>query len=312
MKIILKNFLNTLKSYKASNLLNIIGLALAFASMYILLVQVNWELTYNRSIKDSDRIFAVEAQSGFVEGEYSKNISRATGEKLITLTPYVEIGGVGFSGVSFNDVFIERDNKIEKFTYCATSSISVPALIIFGFETIKGDLKDLSKPKTLAISESKALKYGLNVGDGLYFMEDIKNADKYVVVAIYKDFKDNTDLSNNPMIYNIGKDFIDDASEWSFHYFVKLKSADDKAKVEEVFNKMMPEDEEYVKGYYRLMPLDELYFEENCTSGIHGNQSTVYTLLTVAILIVIIALINFVNFFYALVPIRIKKVNTMK
>lgn len=42
MKIALRNFLTTLRRYKASSLLNIIGLTLAFTACYIILVQVRW------------------------------------------------------------------------------------------------------------------------------------------------------------------------------------------------------------------------------------------------------------------------------
>ena len=43
MKIALRNFLTTLRRYKSSSLLNIIGLTLAFTACYIILVQVRWE-----------------------------------------------------------------------------------------------------------------------------------------------------------------------------------------------------------------------------------------------------------------------------
>ena len=46
MKIALRNFLTTLRRYKASSLLNIVGLTLAFTACYIILVQVRWEMTY--------------------------------------------------------------------------------------------------------------------------------------------------------------------------------------------------------------------------------------------------------------------------
>ena len=39
------------------SVLNIIGLAAAFAALYVILVQVHHDFNYNKSIKDSDRIF---------------------------------------------------------------------------------------------------------------------------------------------------------------------------------------------------------------------------------------------------------------
>ena len=68
MKIAFRNFLTMLRRYKASSLLNIVGLTLAFTAFYIILVQVRWELTYNRSIPDADRIYLVELQSWYEPG----------------------------------------------------------------------------------------------------------------------------------------------------------------------------------------------------------------------------------------------------
>jgi len=42
------------RKYIASSLLNIIGMAMAFAALYIIMVQVHYDLNYNKSIKDSD------------------------------------------------------------------------------------------------------------------------------------------------------------------------------------------------------------------------------------------------------------------
>ena len=61
MKIALKNFLMTLKRYKMASLLNIVGLTFAFAAFYVIVSQVVYSLTYNRSLKDSNRTYYVSA-----------------------------------------------------------------------------------------------------------------------------------------------------------------------------------------------------------------------------------------------------------
>ena len=42
---------------KISKLLNIFGMMAAFAALYIILVQVHYDLTYNRAIPDSERVY---------------------------------------------------------------------------------------------------------------------------------------------------------------------------------------------------------------------------------------------------------------
>ena len=44
----MRDFLKNLRRYSTSSALNIIGLAIAFASAYIILVQVNFDLSYNK------------------------------------------------------------------------------------------------------------------------------------------------------------------------------------------------------------------------------------------------------------------------
>ncbi len=43
----MKEFFKNLGRYKVSSVLNILGLSIAFAAAYIILVQVNHDLTYN-------------------------------------------------------------------------------------------------------------------------------------------------------------------------------------------------------------------------------------------------------------------------
>ncbi len=61
-----------------------------------------------------------------------------------------------------------------------------------------------------------------------------------------------------------------------------------------------------------------LRYRNSISSRIHrrpageGSVVTTYTLLGIAVLVIVLAFINFVNFFFALVPVRIRTVNTFK
>ena len=65
-----------------------------------------------------------------------------------------------------------------------------------------------------------------------------------------------------------------------------------------------------------LVPFADIYYNPNIDQKFavsrSGNRTTDISLLVVAILIILIALINFVNFFFALVPARVRSVNTYK
>ena len=154
---------------------------------------------------------------------------------------------------------------------------------------------------------------------------------QYNIAAIYKHFPSNTDLSEIECFVNMGDLNIDLFSEWSYPYFVKLNSADDIEPFEKqafdyvvkTFNNMANEHGEELSEEDRkeaesrlkikLFPFDEMYFEKTISStGRSGSKTTTYTLLAIAILVIVIAFINFINFFFALVPVRLKSVNTRK
>ena len=67
MKLILHNFLTTLKRFKTANLLNILGLSIAFATFIIILMQVNYERGFDKFHSKADRIYRLE-NTGFPDG----------------------------------------------------------------------------------------------------------------------------------------------------------------------------------------------------------------------------------------------------
>ena len=69
MKYLFHNFINTLRHYKASSLLNIFGMAVAFAAFYVILTQVQWGFTYNKGIEDGERIFLMTRPNPGKDGD---------------------------------------------------------------------------------------------------------------------------------------------------------------------------------------------------------------------------------------------------
>ena len=48
--------------------LNVLGMTVAFAALYIILVQVHHDLSYNRGVKDVERIYCVSIPDWYTEG----------------------------------------------------------------------------------------------------------------------------------------------------------------------------------------------------------------------------------------------------
>ena len=315
-----------------SAVLNILGMTVAFAALYIILVQVHHDLTYNKEIKDADRVYCVSLPDWYEEGKYMCWLCRPPMEQIILSDPDIEVGGTGY--LSGNDVdVIIGDGKAPSVSdpsvLIKVSSMNKGALDVFGFELVEGSWDNYTGVWDYAVSESAARKYGLSVG-GHILIRDWESGQYHDadIVAVYKDMPFNSDLGGFEIICPIADQGINDWSQWSYPYFFKAKEGVSKDELEASARKIMKEqvlgeesdssEEEVAESLKRtaihLIPLDETYFDNTISnaSGSRGNKSTTYTLLAIALLVIVIAFINFVNFFFALVPVRVHSVNTRK
>lgn len=164
MKIAFRNFLTTLKRYKTASILNIAGLTLAFMALYIIFSQVMYDLRFNHSIDDHERVYVTctfSEESGF----YSQ-VPRLPLEQSIEACPDVEVGGVLDSFSISNGMLWVRgsDNSLNCFKE-DVYRMSLPLLDVFSFKSVEGDLRSLERPYTLILSESMAEKLSVKVGD---------------------------------------------------------------------------------------------------------------------------------------------------
>lgn len=324
MKIALRNFLTTLRRYKASSLLNIVGLTLAFTACYIILAQVRWELTYNRTLPDSERIYLIETTDWYTPGRWQAWLSRPLSERLISSTSAIEAGGCSWGGFGPMTVLRENASKMgyDRFNNIYAGSISLPMLDIFDFKPVAGDVHELKRAQSVIISRSTAEQLGVGVGDMLWCDIDQPSAENArEVVAIFEDFPQNSLMSKCHMAMDLGDKSLDDPSEWSYNYYVRLQPGADPGAIadgwEKFFIEMNPsaanEDGHLDTAPVRLSCIRDLYFEpDSRVPCAQGSLVTTYTLLGIALLVIALAFINFVNFFLALVPVRIRTVNTFK
>ena len=63
MKTIIRNFTSIFRKFVTANLLNLLGLSLAFASFFVIMTQVNFDLGYNKSITEHENLFRMTAAS---------------------------------------------------------------------------------------------------------------------------------------------------------------------------------------------------------------------------------------------------------
>lgn len=333
MKIAFRNFLTTLRRYKVSSLLNVIGLTLAFTAFYVIMTQVWWELGYNRSLHEADRIYLVENEDWYEPGKWSSWLNRPVPERVIASTAGVEVGGCMWGGFGSGTCWTSNEPSLGYNKFSAScGSVSLPFLDVFAFRSVEGDVHDLGKPKSVIVSREAAERMRVGVGSLIWVDTDEPQPDGAMeVVAVFEDFPDNSLLGECEVVKNLGETNLYTTSEWSFNYFVKFRPGADPDEFARQWTNVNQEmqreaaekraaagdaaDDDDESGIYgvRLSPVSELYFESDSQAPCRqGSVVTTYTLLGIAVLVIVLAFINFVNFFFALVPVRIRTVNTFK
>lgn len=323
--MIFKDFITVLKRYPSSSILNIAGLGIAFASAYLILVQVFFDLSYNRNIENAENICRLEYPSWYHEGNYGAHWNRQQPAEMAESVPEIEaIGAIYMAGWG-HDLSIKRNDTIDNLSltlsYAEAEGLDVVRPVI-----VAGSIENFNQ-SCIAFSESAALKYDLEVGDVLHWGKGAaENAGTVTVCAIYRDMRGPSSLAANDGFTAPAPRDKADRSEWNTPCYLRLA---DGASREAVAAKMLDNlvaaaekegasqegiDDLRKRMAVRLNPLTELYFSRDVdgSDGPVGNRATTMTLLGIACLVIAVAFINFVNFFFALIPVRIRSVNTRK
>ena len=321
---------NIIRLFKGAGILNILGMTVAFAAIYIILVQVNYDWNYNCKIIDADRIFVTTSKDWFEEGKYSMALSRPMMETLMKQSSMVEsyavVEGSIKSSISTN---ISGDKRLFEVNTMQTTS---NAFEVFGIDVLSGTIKGIGQEFTVTLSESTAKRLNLKLGD---FIQLENESEQRKVSAIFKDMQTNSMFGKTDLIYcnKLEKQNIDNYSEWSYNYFVKLNSHESINTFEknaisvigtilqDMINKGLEDEvsdkdkESFIeKSAVKLFPLKGMQFN-NILEGNNFykcNKTTTITLFVVAILILFIILINYLNFFMAQIPTKLRVVNTKK
>ena len=321
MKIAFKNFITTLRRYKVASVLNIAGMTLAFLAFYVIMSQVYYDITYNRSIKDSDRTYILLTR--FAE-DWIALASRGVAERTFGLWPDVECSGtIRNKGLGAEYVWVKRtEYNYDRYDY-RTATMSLPLLDVLSFRTVEGDLRRLSEPETVIISESLAERMGVHVGDDVYLPDmDAKEDDpdagrkparRMTVAGVYADFAPNTMMGDVHIAMDAGDDHLTgDKQHWvNYTYYVKLRKGASPEALAEVWKRTEPN---VGDDGVRLVPIRDIYYWQTLKFGTveQGSKSGTAVLFGIAMLIVVVAFINFVNFFFAMIPVRLRAVNICK
>ena len=320
MITIFRNFLLTIQRFKLASTLNILGLGIAFAAFMVIMMQVYYDLGFDKFHPKSGRIFRVETLS---RNEYITTVSFPMLE-IIRALPHIE-------NVSEYDLNMwNRDGSYVNVVRDGENLLFREHLVdinpqfadIFDLGFTNGSPDALSLPGNVIISESMARKFfGKESAVGLGITL-IGQDTTYTVGAVYKDLPANTFIKNN-IFRGKTPGVGDHNSQWGAYnhqVFVTLRSPEEKSGVEQILSKQIKEEAEKAgiahvrERDFRLNPVEKIYTSSDVRYDYlpKANTTTTRILLSIAILIVIIAGINYVNFATALTPMRLRSINTRK
>lgn len=321
-----RDFLMLLRRYTASSVLNIVGMALAFASAYLILVQVNFDMSYNRKIPNAENIYRLEITQLALGGNWSASWNRFEPSELCAGIPeIIAVTTTSSLGIiQDKSLTINRDSSVYDLNFHILDS-EREGLNVFGLIPVAGSFEQFRGPNTAIVSASYAQQQGLSVGDVLHPVGPNRSF-PITIIAIYQDIPSPSDLSQYNMILGMPPKDPQNRGHWFYNAFIRLQEgASPKAVTAKIITQlrnrytksgMSPEEIKLrlKESAPRLNNLKDIYFHSNDVSyaAKTGNLTTTYTLLGVAILIIVIASINFFNFFLALVPSKIRAINTRK
>lgn len=317
MKTILRNFLSVLRKFRMATLLNVAGLAVAFAAFIVILIQINFERNFDRCHPTADRIYRLELTK---EGTFSLILPRAFVEAVIQSSPHIEAGSLIYP---YNPaIYFSVQENGKKVGYRELVQTCHPVITqVFDFPIIEGDKNCLNDPEKLILPESIARKiFGDEpaVGKALHAEENVGTKDirEFTVGAVYKDFPDNTQMRN--LIYTaIGENYNrDNFGSSNYICYLLLDNPESTQKVIDNFNANFDFSKiDDATTQIKLTPLTDIYYlNENQDGTIFrsGNKEVTMLLFFIALLVIIVAAINFTNFNTSLAPIRIRSINTQK
>ena len=316
----MKNFIAILRRYSVAMVMNFVGLVLALTAFMVLMLQVGYQMDFDKEHPTSGRIYRVD-KVGAADDDIFKNIiPRGYADDIIKSSPHIIAGSIDcpFIGETVYNAILDDDRPA--FVFKSKTNVIYPDFFkVFGTEFTEGSAEALNDLSQIAIPESLAKKlYGdgpalghiMTHNEGYQFGEG--RTKEFSVGAVYKDFPENSQIGNH-IYLNVGSLHEGNYGGANFACWVLLDSSDNKELVEQNFNDNYNYTDSDWLTDIELTPIEDIYFEDEGSSiWKTGSRKQAWMLICISILVMLIGGINYATFFTSLAPIRVKAVNTRK
>ena len=289
-------------------LLNLLGLSVAFASFLIIMMQVDYDYSFNRCVPHHERIYQV------YRGE-DTYFCRGLADRMDSCSVHIEASSLmGLFPTEATFTVGEHDFKQD--VWLGFTSY----LKLFSPQMVVGSVDDLVEGNHILLSESVARRlFGhtdvvgqrLNMGKTAGQAADAMSC---VVVGVCRDFAANSLFPSMAWARYYDHAAVKDFTNYNYAYYLRLDSSDNLPLVEQALNDVMKkyaEESGREQTPVHLVPLAETHLKEMGDSASSG-RTTMYLLLCISVVIIVVAAINFMNFALAEAPMRLRAINTRK
>lgn len=306
-------FRNTLKNPFYSTI-NILGLAVGLACSIVAFLYILNETSYNKGIRDSDRIYRIGAglQSEMLNDSMPNTLFEIA-PALMEQVPEVESATRFLNW--YSQSLLKVNNEYIPKVKCLVTDSSVSD--VFSFKILKGDPANfMQAPTKVAVTESFAKK-AFKGRDPMQQMVRLEGFDLEVAWVVKDPVRSsvNFDLLAN---FNFQKEL----KEWvrlDIYTFFKTKSTltpEVEAKIRKISDKIILEvfSDWTKKVNSPIQPLNDIYLKSDLAYelGKTGSLRTLYIFGFLAGIILLIAMINYVNLLTSRSEYRNKEVGIRK
>ncbi|MDG3582849.1 ABC transporter permease [Galbibacter pacificus] len=285
------------------SLLNILGLAIGFTAGFLILMYVDFELSYDNFHSKGERIYRVASDIEINSKENQANKPDwATPPLLASQFPEIQ------SAVRILYMPLTVRNNHLKFRENNAIAVDSGFFEVFDFKLRSGNKKEaLKTPFSVVLSETASKKYFGNENPMGKSLQILDKGFQAKVTGIMKDIPGNSHikadmlLSMTTFTQVLDKDLDTDWGNFEPYAYVLLKPNVDVAQLESKFPLFMKQNfekqMEASKMYIDLLlvPLKEIYMHATRGGPVTGNIHNIYVFSIIAVFILLIACINFIN-----------------
>ena len=318
------------RKFVSASLLNLLGLSLAFASFFVIMTQVSYDLGYNKSFAEHEKLFRLTLKLGPGMEDYGVTLPRPLVEQLAAASPHIKGYGIEEGWTRIDQFLAEPSGKAERMSDDQEYSLNLvygihDYMSVFKPTVICGDLKGLNQLPNIVLPRSEAMRiFGTANAVGKTLKYKWVEGWIFNVCAVIEDYPENNFLHG--VSFRGTNENEGNYNNWNYQAYIRV---DDVANLPNVITAMRQKAIELFKNDFNmttqqeeealqvvLTPIADTHFAKDLSKDSPDiksvSRSSVYLLICFSLLIVLIAAVNFMNFTLAETPLRIRSINTQK